>query len=253
MFCLYCVFLNGYRGTFNLNTRNCMICIRIKYKSLLWIVSYFVAHFAAQLRWFPWWCASYFLCHTLSYKWCHATKSEPKISLFLFIRHTWMCRMPVTCAASNNFRLQLTSQLPWSTTLASVFIFLLHYYFTPPHFSALTWVSCDGTQTFFRKSLVFRWLRGSLVTRFHTFSYSFLNNLLLLSWFHLCLTHCLHFNHLTITFIWPVTVEQTSMSDDVFKEAERAALSINCKIRIISLTGKTACYITSQVELISSF
>lgn len=82
--------------------------------------------------------------------------------------------------------------------------FFLHYYFTFLPLSALTCLSCDGTQAFFRN----RWYSDGLGEPDHLISYLLL---LLLksppaSTFHLCSTRCLRLYRLTISFIWPVTI-----------------------------------------------
>lgn len=84
------------------------------------------------------------------------------------------------------------------------FFFLLHYYFTFLPLSALTCLSCDGTQAFFRN----RWHSDGLGEPDHLISYLLL--LLLKSppafTFHLCSTRCLRLYRLTISLLWPVTI-----------------------------------------------
>lgn len=71
------------------------------------------------------------------------------ISLFPFLKLSMKAPEAAnTCSSVHN------EHRHTSTRLAADF----HYYFPPP--SALTWLSCDGTQTFLSKALILRWLIG---------------------------------------------------------------------------------------------
>lgn len=183
---------------------------------------------------------------------------EPKISLFLFMTNTWKFRRRVTCAASNNFRLQLTHaqvNCPQAPDWHQLFFFFpasLLFYLPPPLCSHMRLMWRDSN--ILQKSLALRWLRGSLITRFLTFSYSFNNLPLLSSLFDSLLLYMLTTWPSRSFDLWPRSRRSRPPCQMMFlkklTEVHRASLA---KQELLVWQAKQLNYNTSQVQLKSCY